>query len=265
MLDVSDDPLRMFPDEASEMGRRMENLTRKQREIKEREDRILTLARQMLAEGGYLGLSMDAIAEQLEYSKGTIYNHFPCKEEIIISLAVETMDRRLGMFQRAAEFVGHSRERISAIGVAAELFVRLYPQHFFVEQIIRSASIWEKTTEKRRSLMQSCEHRCMGIVSGIIRDGIAQGDLKLPEGIVPEDLAFGLWSQCFGAYSIIATSDSLPQLGISDPFVAVRRNISTMLDGYGWQKLSSDYDYQQLFERISAEVFADEYQTLQSV
>jgi hypothetical protein len=38
-----------------------------------------------------------------------------------------------------------------------------------------------------------------------------------------------------------------------------------MLDGYGWQKLSSDCDYQQLFERISAEVFADEYQTLQSV
>jgi len=150
----------------------MENLTRKQREIKEREDRILELARRMLAEGGYLGLSMDGIAEQLEYSKGTIYNHFPCKEEIIISLAVETMDRRLGMFQRAAEFVGRSRERISAIGVAAELFVRLYPHHFFVEQIIRSASIWEKTTEKRRSLMQSCEHRCMGIVSGIIRDGI---------------------------------------------------------------------------------------------
>ena len=105
------------------------------------------------------------------------------------------MDRRLGMFQRAAEFVGRSRERISAIGVAAELFVRLYPQHFFVEQIIRSASIWEKTTEKRRSLMRSCEHRCMGIVSGIIRDGIGHGDLELPEGIVPEDVAFGLWSQ----------------------------------------------------------------------
>ena len=104
----------------------------------------------------------------------------------------------------------------------------------------------------------------MGIVSGIIRDGIGQGDLKLPDGIVPEDVAFGLWSQCFGAYSIIATSDSLPQLGISDPFVAVRRNISTMLDGYGWKQLSSDYDYQQLFERVSTEVFADEYQTLKS-
>ncbi|MFT5093045.1 MAG: AcrR family transcriptional regulator, partial [Porticoccaceae bacterium] len=94
LLDVSDDPSRIGSDEASEMEPGMENLTRKQREIKEREDRILGLARTMLAEGGYLGLSMDAIAEQLEYSKGTIYNHFPCKEEIIISLAVETMDRR---------------------------------------------------------------------------------------------------------------------------------------------------------------------------
>lgn len=41
-------------------------------------------------------------------SKKHDLHHFPSKEEIIISLAVETMDRRPGMFQRAAEFVASS-------------------------------------------------------------------------------------------------------------------------------------------------------------
>jgi curli biogenesis system outer membrane secretion channel CsgG len=41
-------------------------LTRKQREIQGREGRILEVARTMIVEDGYHGLSMDRIAEALE-------------------------------------------------------------------------------------------------------------------------------------------------------------------------------------------------------
>lgn len=233
-------------------------LTPKQLEILNREVRILDLAREKLAEAGYLGLNMDLIAAELEYSKGTIYNHFACKEEIILALAIETMEKRTDMFQRAAAFVGMPRERMGAIGVAAELFVRLYPHHFHVEQLIRSQSIWEKTSDKRRTHLHWCESRCMEMVAGIVREGIAAGHLTLDDQALPEDLVFGLWSQTFGAYSIIATSDSLPELGIADPYSAVRTAIRMVLDGYQWQPLSSQYDYAALYERIQSEVFPDE-------
>ena len=216
------------------------------------------MAQDALVEEGYLGLNMDHIARELEYSKGTIYNHFRCKEEIIIALAIETMEKRSEMFQRATSYAGVPRERLAAIGVAAELFVRLYPSHFRVEQLIRSTSIWEKTSEERRTAMHLCESRCMGLVAGIIRDGIAQGHLSLPEDMAPEDLVFGLWSQTFGAYSIIATAEGLDTLGVSDPYRAVRTNINLMLDGYGWTPTSKDYDYVELFERLQSEVFPDE-------
>ena len=121
----------------------MATLTRKQREILEREQRVLALARKMLLSDGYHGLSMDRIAEGLEYSKGTIYNHFSCKEEILLALMEQTAEQRRSLFARAAVFPGDSRQRITAVGVAAELFVRLYPDHFQVEQIVRSSSIWK--------------------------------------------------------------------------------------------------------------------------
>ena len=237
-------------------------LTPKQQEIREREQRILDLAREMLAEGGYLGLNMDAIAAELEYSKGTIYNHFPCKEEIIIALAIETMEKRTQMFNRAAAWKGTSRQRLAAIGVAAELFVRLYGSHFGVEQLIRSASIWEKTSEKRRNSLHATEGRCMGTVAGIVRDAVAHSELTLDDDFSPEDLVFGLWSQTFGAYSIIATSQSLPELGVADPFLTVRRSINMTLDGFGWTPLSTEFDYLSLFESLGAEVFPDEIQEL---
>lgn len=236
----------------------MTTLSRKQREIKQREGRILEVARDMLMQGGYLSLNMDKIATALEYSKGTIYQHFACKEDIILELANQTQQKRLELFRRAAEFRGRPRERLSAVGYAAELFVRLYPGHFNVEQIVRAASIWEKTTEKRRNIMRSCEAGCMGVVSGIIREGVAQRDLQLPKGLAPEDIVFGLWAMTFGGFSIIATSDSLEDLGIREPFEAIRQNITRVLDGYHWRPLSTEHDYDLVLQRIREEVFADE-------
>ncbi len=240
----------------------MSTQSRKQREIQEREQRILETAWPLLIEQGYLGLSMDRIAETLQYSKGTIYNHFSCKEEIIIALAIQTTEKRTRLFERAAAFRGTSRERIHAIGSAATIFVQLFPDHFKLEHIIRSSSIWEKTSEKRRTIMRSCERRCMGIVGGIVRDAIAHADLTLDDGIVPEDLVFGLWSISVGAFSIITTSDQLVELGIQEPFETYRQNVHRLLDGFGWRPLSADYDSVAVDDRIRAEVFPEEFRAI---
>ncbi len=234
-------------------------LTRKDRERHEREVKILELARVMLREVGYLGLSMDRIAAEMEYSKGTIYKHFPNKEEIILALANEALEKRLEMFQKAATWpeAKTARDRMAAIGAAAEVFVERYPQHFSVEQIVRSASIWEKTSEQRRQFMQACEGRCMQIVGGIVRDGLAHGDLELPAGRSPEDLVFGLWSLNFGAYTILTSSDSLEDNGVSDPIAALRQNQNLMLDGYHWRPLSSEQDFNETFDQVKREVFCD--------
>lgn len=238
----------------------MVTMSRKQREREEREVKILDLARGMLQEVGYLGLSMDRIATQMEYSKGTIYQHFQNKEEIILALANQALETRLGMFQVAASWSGAScsRDRMAAIGAAAEKFVEQYPHHFGVEQIVRSASIWEKTSEERRQFMHSCEARCMEIVGGIMRDGLAHGDLELPQGRTAEDMVFGLWAMNFGAYTIITSSDSLEENGIRNPIAALRHNQNLMLDGYHWQPLYGERDYDSVMDQVKREVFGDE-------
>jgi len=240
----------------------MSILSPKKQEIQNREQRIMELARRMVLAGGYHGLGLDSLATELGVSRGTIYNHFKCKEEIILALLVETMERRRAMFQRAAAWQGLPRVRLAAIGVAAELFVRLYPDHFQVEQIVKSDSIWDKTTEGRRSLVKTCQMQCVGIVAGIVRDGMAQGHLNLPAGMTPEALVFGLWSMTEGAYSLIATSDAVKELGIDEPFQSIRRNIHGMLDGFGWTPLSTERDFDEAMEKSLKEIFPEELSKL---
>lgn len=232
----------------------MPQLTRKEREIEQREELILNVARGLLLESGYLGLRMDEIAEKVEYSKGTVYGHFPHKEEIILALANKALETRLEMFAKGSMLRKQSRERLSALGAAAELFVQEYPHFFQLEQIVRINSIWEKTSEKRREIMRGCEARCMAIVSGIVRDAVAQEDLQLPANCAPEDIVFGLWSINIGAFSILSSSDSLQEIGIKSPVAALRLNTNTMLDGYGWRQFSSDFDYDQLFDSVKEEL-----------
>ena len=50
----------------------MSIISRKQREFQAREELILDHARDLLRAKGYMGLNLDELAEQIEYSKGTI-------------------------------------------------------------------------------------------------------------------------------------------------------------------------------------------------
>lgn len=244
------------------MARMGSTLTRKQREIQDREERILDVASSMIVEDGYHGLSMDRIAEALEYSKGTIYQHFSCKEDILMALVNQAMQRRVELFRRAAAFRGSSRERISAIGVAAELFFNLYPDNVHVEQAIRLNSIREKTSEQRRLCLEACEASCSEVVCGVIRDAVAAGELQVSEDFTIEHLVFGLWSITFGGHSIAMTSPSLSNLGISEPLQVIRGNCNRLLDGAGWKPLSHDIDMPGLFERIKRDIFAAEFARL---
>lgn len=237
----------------------MKTKSRKQREVQAREADILEVARELLSRHGYHGLSMDRIADALEYSKGTMYLHFSCKEEVLLALANEALVVRLEMFRRAAAFRGRSRERLIATGLASELFVRLFPHHFSVEQIIRIPSVWEKTSSVRREKMRSLETQCIEVIGGIVRDAVASGDLALPPGATPELIVFGLWSMTFGALTIATTSTSLLDAGLADPLAALHESQSRLVDGYGWRPLSHEYDYRATAQRVGQTVFPEEF------
>ncbi len=228
----------------------MKTLSTKKLEIQEREQKILAAARTIVVREGYQPLSMERIADAVEYSRGTIYNHFSCKEEIIIALAEKGAAKRVEMFREAASYQADSRFRMLAVCYAAERFVINFPDYFLFEQIFNLDSVREKTSPERQQLIHTCEIQCMGIVSGIVRDAVASRDLALPDEITPERLVFGLWALTSGAYGLAFTSQSLPHIGITDPYNVVRTHVCHLLDGYDWRPHSSTHNVDQVFSQL---------------
>ncbi len=239
----------------------MHTLSPKQRAIRLRERRILDLALPILASGGLSALSMDAIAEQIQTAKGTIYNHFANKEEILLALAVKAVERRLSLFQQAIAMPGNSRDRVAAVGIACEIYADHFPEMFHMENLIRHENVLEKTSPRRQEVLTGCEGRCMLTVAGVIREASMAGDLQLEPDQKVEDVVLGLWSLVFGGLTLEATSPSLAAIGIEDARRAIRRNCNAMLDGLRWRPLYQADRYQawigqvrkHLIQRVQAD------------
>jgi AcrR family transcriptional regulator len=237
----------------------MGTLTRKQREIQQREEMLLDVARKMLVEQGYAGLSMDRIAESTEYSKGVIYQHFSSKEDLVTALAVQSLQWRVEYFGRAASFQGRPREKMLAIGVAEELFVRIHPHHFHSERIIKMASLNERASTARLEDLKVEQNHCFGRVRGIVLSAIECGDLVVPPKLTASDIVMALWSLNMGAYSLMYTDrEMLIENGVTAPLNGVRVHCHALLDGYGWKPLAAVWDYEQSYRRILSEVFPEE-------
>jgi AcrR family transcriptional regulator len=230
----------------------MGQISRKQQEIQQREAEILRVAKPIVLREGLAALSMDRLANQLDYAKGTLYNHFSSKEEIIATLAIEALQVRRQLFEKASLLVPGSRQRMIAIGCACMIYATRHQADFAMELLLRNAMVWEKSSLQVQQMLRHCESACMGIVAGIVRDGISAGDLQLPADMTAEEFVFGLWSLTFGAQALVASSPSLSELGVADPVRSLRYCSWSLLNGFGWRPVMSFEESDQLHGRMAA-------------
>ena len=239
---------------------------RKQREIREREELILDVAVKMLIERGFNYLTMDRIADAIEYSKGTVYQHFSCKEDLLATFAVRNSERRSELFARALEFKGNTRERMTAIGVAFDVLMTLYPERSKAETLYHASHVREKASERSKAELKAADQRCDDLVGGLIREAVEVGDLPLgEEGALPA-LHLGLWGLSWGSYQIVETLEpaELSERGFEDPVAALHMNQERLMDGFGWTPLRCEHDYDAVRRRVREQIFSAEQRQIEN-
>ena len=240
----------------------MPTLTRKQREIREREELILSAAQSLLHQHGYNHLTMDRVAETVEYSKGTIYNHFASKEDLICSLCCRSISSLIDIFERAYQYPGTTRERYCAIGIGYSLYHQLHPMDTQNIQTIRNNAVREKVSEYRLSEMESLEQKITRIASSIVQEAIDCGELNKKHQSNVNTIVFGGWALHYGALLLNQSDIPLQEMGFNPVVDMVWQNTNIFLDGYQWLPLSTDTDTNALFEKISSALFDDEIKLL---
>lgn len=236
-------------------------LSPRQKEIRQREVNILGAARGILVDRGYYGLTMDRIAEAAECPKGTMYQRFGCKEDVILALASQCLEERLALITRAAAFKGRARERMAAIGEAVALYERLNPAN---SQILHLAMgpIREKGSPERVMAVVFMETKTVDAARGVIRAAAREGDLSIQEPCDVERLAFGLWALVEGSYVLIESGAAHSAVQLDNPFYAAWRMYNLMADGCGWRPLFKEWDWEETLASVRRTIFPEESQRL---
>jgi AcrR family transcriptional regulator len=104
-------------------------IERREREREEVRRKILTAARDLFATEGYDRITMRRIADAIEYSATTIYNHFEDKDDLVQALCQEDFDR---LFQAMQETPPPANpvEAVRQLGLAYARFGISYPNHY---------------------------------------------------------------------------------------------------------------------------------------
>ncbi len=231
-------------------------------ELDAREQVMLRSAFQLIAEEGVSGLTIDKLVNRIPYSKGTVYNHFSGKEDLLTGLCIEALEHLSHLFQRAAAYPGNSRERITAIGFAYMLHAQINPVAFMLVITAKTPSIWEKTSDKRQQAYQQKEDQLLQVFLQVICDAISVGDLSLPASFSESDVAFALWANCFGTIALL--QEDLERCAVRqniDMEPAVLRHCSLLLNSFGWLPLHQDPE--PTIEQLKTGLFKAEIEQLE--
>lgn len=237
-------------------------LTKKQQAIADREVELVKLAKSIVEEHGFTNLTMDRLTALSAYSKGTIYNHFCSKEDVIIALCIDGIKQEAKMLSRGMSFKGSTREKMIAMHVAYRTFTLQEPELTACVLLANSPWIIEKASVERVKVLKQLEEQVTGLVSRIVTEAVEKGELTLTPEFTVESIVFSNWSMAFG-YNALATNTTQKQhVEQHNVSLALLSNINMLFDGLKWLPLSTEHDYKKVWQQVEQELFYEEIHRL---
>jgi AcrR family transcriptional regulator len=232
-------------------------LSGRQLEIEARRERFLEVALEILLQEGYEAVTIARIAEATGFSKGTVYQFFSSKEELVTTLGLISRARLVESVEHGATFKGRTREKVLAIGISVAHHDRAYPHDQRLLKMIDAEALLDRVDVEGRKKMEELDVRMFQALLTIAEEAIAAGDLALTPPHTPHGLCFAFWAMVDGAQAASFGGAPLESIGIPDPLEEVMRSGHCMLDGYGWRPLSSEWDYEETIRRVQRELFEE--------
>lgn len=149
----------------------------KDRQREERERLILDAAEELLAEKGYHEMSIDEIAARVGVSKGTVYLHFPSKEELVLA----QLERGMRRFIQSADVVLTSAASPSE--KLRSLIELIYGQTFrersqFFTSIQENAELRNRLMDRKREFHEQWEALSQRVTQAF-DDGKSRGEFDV--------------------------------------------------------------------------------------
>jgi len=167
---------------------------RREREREEVRKKIMDAARELFATDGADRVTMRRIADAIEYSPTTIYNHFEDKDDLLNSLCHEDFSRLLQLFE-GQPAPRDPVEWIRQLGLAYASFGRENPNHYSF--MFMTPNKFDQGHQMSLPGQQTYDLLHAAVVQALETGRFRAGD--------PESIAQVLWASIHGAVALLIT------------------------------------------------------------
>lgn len=231
-----------------------------------REQEIIECALELIKLNGAENLTMDKLVAQVPYSKGTVYNHFSSKEDLLIAISNRALKILSKLFYKASQFSATTRERMYLVSFAYLIYAILHPALFETMLCAKSPTISGKASLQRVTEHDELELEMLSSLFELIQQAIDAGDLNLPPYMTIQQTCFAQWSSSYGVIALLSANESSCK-GREELIVEQElfNKSSILLDGLQWFPLSKEVDYKTNLAKSLSQVFSDELQTIEEL
>ena len=173
------------------------------------QQRILASARELFAQRGEAGVSMDDIAADADYSKSTIYVYFTNKEDILGHLVLEDMRNiRDGIERCLAESNGLERRYFAICELLTDLSKK---DPAFLGRVLSNISVDEADFQRLPVLKTIYEtgEQTNGLIERLFTEAVQQGEAK--ETLLPVQTGLVFWSSICSLIAFSANKEGYLQ------------------------------------------------------
>jgi TetR/AcrR family transcriptional regulator, fatty acid metabolism regulator protein len=156
----------------------------RERQRQEREQLILQAAEESLLERGYHDTSIDDIAARVGISKGTVYLHFPSKEDLVLALFDRAIRAFLSAVDETLASAGTPRDKLRAI--IEHAYGTLSERHIYLIGTLAQSPDMLKRMADKRELMATTMGELEWRISSLLEAGKAAGqfDTAIPTPVM---------------------------------------------------------------------------------
>ncbi|MBT3252420.1 MAG: TetR/AcrR family transcriptional regulator [Candidatus Marinimicrobia bacterium] len=147
--------------------------TIKARRRKQHRLEILTAAEQIFARQGYHTTTMEAVAEECGWSKGTLYLYFKNKEDLFFSILIEKMERFSETLLNELKTSEGVKGKVAAL-IDAQFQFLTENKHFFQLVIAEQGKVMHSSDSGLREKLVTQQQTHIEQLSQALKDGMAE-------------------------------------------------------------------------------------------
>ncbi|MDY7033065.1 MAG: TetR/AcrR family transcriptional regulator, partial [Thermodesulfobacteriota bacterium] len=198
---------------------------RKERERLRRKKEILEAAKKIFSKKGFMNTTIEEVAKESELSTGTIYLYFTSKEELYVSLIVESYDILIEDLQKAMTQDVAPDELLISMANTYYKFCTDHPDHYRIINFIVNEHLNLRLTPELTGKIGDKTDTIFRMVSEVVKLGIKRGVFKQ---IDTWDVTSLFWSSLHGIIQVQTSIDYLKGR-TTDIGSLVRKNMEFMV------------------------------------